>query len=118
MIKLIELNDNEALKAMENGDFSEEILKSAANVIVIMTQSWCPDWIAQRAVLATMTGQEDLKVYYLEYDKKDYKSDFIYFKETNFANSLIPYLRYYKNGRFEIDNNFGSRRRVNNWLKA
>ncbi|QEN08803.1 hypothetical protein EXM22_12685 [Oceanispirochaeta crateris] len=118
MIKLTELNDNESLKAMEHGDFSEEILNSAPYVIVIMTQSWCPDWIAQRSVLATMTGRDDLKVYYLEYDKKEYRSDFTYFKETNFSNSLIPYLRYYKNGKFEIDNNFGSRRRINNWLKA
>ncbi len=117
MIKLTELTEEESLKAIERGEFSEEILNSAERVIVILTQSWCPDWIAQRSVFAFLAGWDNLKVYYLEYDRKDFGQKFMIFKESVFRNGEIPYLRFYRGGQFESDSNYSGRRAITAWME-
>lgn len=119
MIKLIELEDNESLQVMATGEFSQSILNSAPRVIIILTQSWCPDWWAQKLVFKDkpIGERDDLKVYFNEYDTKAYRSEFTGFKERIFGNGLIPYLRFYKNGNFDHDSNYSGRRAIKKWLE-
>jgi len=117
MIEMKELNEEEALKAIELGDFSAEVVNSAAHVIIILTQSWCPDWRAQRREIASLPGTHDLQVYFLEYDRKKFGHQFMTFKETVLRNGLIPYLRFYRNGEFCMDSNYSSTRVISQWLE-
>jgi len=117
MIKLIELGDTESIKAIETGEYSQEIISSAPQVIIILTQSWCPDWWVQKKVLKDMADNENVKVFFLEYNKKNYKREFTIFKETAFGNGLIPYLRFYRNGQFEKDSNYAGKREIEKWLE-
>jgi len=117
MIELSELNEEESLKTIEQGEFSEDILNSATHVIIILTQSWCPDWGAQRSVITSMPDRSHLKVYFLEYDRKNFGHKFMNFKESVFRNGLIPYLRFYKNGQFTMDSNYCSGQKITDWLE-
>ncbi|MDC7232637.1 MAG: hypothetical protein PQJ58_05360 [Spirochaetales bacterium] len=118
MIKIEELTNEDCIYAMETGEFSDKILASASRVIIILTQSWCPDWWVQKRVFRDTEDTANLKVYYLEYDKKDFKSEFTGFKETVFQNGLIPYLRYYKEGTLDSESNYSGRRQIRKWLKS
>lgn len=120
MVKLIELEDNDSQKALESGEFSQKLINSSPRVIIILTQSWCPDWWAQKLVFKDkeIEEREDLKVYFLEYDRKAYRSEFTAFKERVFGNGQIPYLRFYRNGKFEISSNYSGRRAIRKWLNT
>lgn len=85
----------QALDCVVHREFSQDILLSAEKVAVILTQSWCPQWLAMKGFLGNMAGCE---VYYLEYDREDYLEIFREFKEKVFGNDQIPYIRYYRNG--------------------
>jgi len=86
---------NQALDCIALHELSEDILLSAEKVAVVLTQSWCPQWLAMKGFLGNMAGCE---VYYLEYDRVDYLEIFREFKEKVFGNDQIPYIRYYRNG--------------------
>jgi hypothetical protein len=108
------LSDEQAKRAIAAGEFSEELRRSAAHVAVVLTQAWCPQWAAMKRWLDSLDreanrGPLDLAVYELEYDTVEYFHPFMRFKETVFANSLVPYVRYYRDGRFLGDSNFVSR---------
>ena len=90
-----EISKEQALACVTHKEFGDDIICSAENVAVILTQSWCPDWLAMKVLLADFSGSE---VYYLEYDRADYADIFRKFKEDVFGNDLIPYIRYYRNG--------------------
>ena len=89
---------------MDDHEFPASVRSAAARVIVVLTQSWCPDWSATRAILERAESDE-LAVFFVEYDREPFFGAFRSFKETVFANSLIPYLRYYRDGRFVADGN-------------
>lgn len=118
MIKLIQLEDETNLQAMEQGEYPVEIIESALKVIIILTQGWCPDWWAQKLVFKDIEDKGELKVYYLEYDKKSYRPEFTSFKESVFKNGQIPYLRFYRDGKFEEESNYTGRRAIKKWLES
>lgn len=117
MIKLIKLEDETCLQAIEQGEYPKEILESAERVIIMMTQSWCPDWWAQKLVFRDIEDKDVLKVYFVEYDKKSFRPEFTSFKETVFKNGHIPYLRFYRDGKFENGSNYSGRRAIKKWLE-
>lgn len=103
MIK--EISKEQALFCVKQSEFGDEILLSAQNVAVILTQSWCPQWLAMKDFLGEITGCD---IYALEYDRTDYFDLFRQFKEDAFANDQVPYIRYYRNGRLIHVSNYVS----------
>jgi glutaredoxin len=109
------LTEDECRYAIDNGDFAESLVKGKAAVI-ILTQSWCPQWIAVKSYLkeAEKKAAEkigtDINIYTIEYDIAEWRQlgheDFMTFKEDIFKNREIPYIRYYKDGVFSRDSNY------------
>ena len=104
------LTESECRSALENGDF-ESALVSGPAAAIILTQSWCPQWMAMKAYLPKAEAAlGDVKLYYVEYDIETWESlgneAFMSFKENTFKNREIPYIRYYKNGVYSRDSNY------------
>jgi hypothetical protein len=97
------ISKDQAFACITHKEFSEGILLSAEKVVVVLTQSWCPQWLAMKPFI---DGHVNCKVYYLEYDLTDYFDKFREFKEKIFGNDQIPYIRYYQNGRLTNTSNF------------
>jgi glutaredoxin len=109
------LTEDECRYAIDHGDFADSLVKGKAAVI-ILTQSWCPQWVAVKSYLeeaekkaAEKTGV-DINIYTIEYDIAEWRQlgheDFMTFKEDTFNNREIPYIRYYKDGVFSGDSNY------------
>ncbi|MDR3630247.1 MAG: hypothetical protein P4L42_07915 [Desulfocapsaceae bacterium] len=89
------ISRDQALACITHREFGDDILGSASNVVVVLTQDWCPQWVAMKGFLSTFTAAE---IYVLEYNLTDCFDRFRQFKEAVFDNDQIPYLRYYRNG--------------------
>jgi hypothetical protein len=105
-----ELREAECREAMEKGEFDASLVSGPAAAI-ILTQSWCPQWAAMKAYLADIAkAAPDVNLYYVEYDIAAWNQlesrAFMTFKENNYHNREIPYVRYYRNGGFSRDSNF------------
>ena len=90
------ISKDQALACVTDQEFGSDICGSDRNVAVILTKSWCPQWLAMKAYLANFDGVE---IYFLEYDLAGYGDRFRHFKETVFGNDQIPYVRYYRDGQ-------------------
>jgi len=110
MIDLLKITDEQAKRAIEQGEFEESILKTSSNVAIVLTQSWCPQWVFMRSYLKKLTKEErdetkEMTVFTFEYDRVPYFDQFMRFKEGIYKNDLVPYIRYYKDGKlFETTN--------------
>jgi len=89
------ISNDQALSAIVMKEFSDDIIRSADHVAVILTQSWCPQWHAMKRFVTEFSAAE---VYFLEYDRSDCFAAFREFKEKILGNDQIPYIRYYLNG--------------------
>ena len=102
------LDDETAAKAMRSGDFPADVTTAAESVILILTQSWCPQWTFMKMSLKGLRSGPDgggLAVITYEYDRSPIFEEFLRFKETTFGNYEVPYYRLYRNGRFVGDGN-------------
>jgi hypothetical protein len=111
MIQLVKLPHEEALKAIEEGEFPKETLHQSEYVAIVLTQSWCPEWKLMNRYLTSIhksgaDSQEDATIYYLIYDGTDYFDQFKGFKEKVLGNALIPYVRFYHRGLLTGESNF------------
>jgi hypothetical protein len=106
-----QLTIDECRHAMESGDFDEALVSGPAAAI-ILTQSWCPQWVAMKAYFATFPEVEGLKVYYVDYDLMTLEAgghkDFMTYKETRYKNDKIPFVLYYKDGALVGESNYVS----------
>jgi hypothetical protein len=101
------LTEPECRYAMEHGEF-EEALRGERSAI-ILTQSWCPQWTAMRNYLPKAdekAGSSQAGLYFIEYDLCPWFEEFMNFKENTFKNREIPYVRYYRDGKFFRDSNY------------
>lgn len=99
----------QALTAVECGEFGSDVAASEQRVAVVMTQDWCPQWAAMRQWLYTL--EIDAGLYELVYNKTDFFDEFRIFKETKWNNELIPYVRYYRRGKLSAESNYVSQDR-------
>ena len=108
------LTEEECLFAIENNGFDPALVDCPAAAI-ILTQSWCPQWIAMKKYLPKVeqtlgTTPGDVRIYYVEYDIENWEKleneAFMTFKEDAFDNREIPYVRYYVNGVYARDSNY------------
>ena len=101
---MIDLTDDECLMMMEEREVPESVRSRAPRVAVVLTQSWCPDWALMRGYLRKLE-EPGLLVLSVEYDRRPFFRDFMRFKEEVFANSQVPYVRYYRDGRLVATSN-------------
>ena len=104
------LTEKDCKSALETGDFAPDLVAGPATAI-ILTQSWCPQWVAMRAYLPRAEETlKELKIFYVEYDIEPWETidreAFMAFKENSLNNREIPYVRYYLNGKFSRDSNY------------
>lgn len=92
--------------AIAKGEFGPEVIASGSRVAVILTQSWCPQWIMMRRWLDGAEKGAEARIFFAEYDKEDYFEDFMAFKEDVLGNRSVPYIRYYQDGTLIGDGNF------------
>ncbi len=96
------ITKDQALACVAHKEFGDDIIRSAESVVVVLTQSWCPEWLAMQSFLSGFSASE---VYCLEYDHTDYMDIFRAFKENVFGNDQIPYIRYYRRGILTRESN-------------
>lgn len=95
--------------AIENGEFPPEVILSAENVAVVLTQGWCPQWSHMAQWILSLEPEDSIRVYYTVYDEEPYFERFMDFKETVFGNRQIPYVRYYRGGKLVKESNYISK---------
>lgn len=108
MITRTTLSHEQARKAVDDGDFSADVTAAAEGVILILTQSWCPQWLFLKMSLKGLSkGPEDMDIQVIiyEYDTSPLFHDFMAFKEAAFRNWEVPYVRIYRNGTLVADGN-------------
>ncbi len=108
MIRHITMSDEQARAAIKAGDIPEDVRAAADNVILVLTQSWCPQWMFMKISLKGLgKGPEDMDVAVVvfEYDRSPEFNSFMAFKENTFRNWEVPYVRLYKGGNFLADGN-------------
>jgi hypothetical protein len=107
------LDDKHLEYAADNGEFSSEIIESSPLVAVILTQSWCPQWLFMKNNLKKLAkmneeGEQVPRVFFAEYDRSSLFDRFRTFKEEIFGNDFVPYVRYYRDGCFIGSSNYVS----------
>lgn len=107
----IKLTEADCRSSIQAGDFEEALVASAPAVAVILTQSWCPQWLFMKSYLADAERQagEKARFYVVEYDREPFYRDFMAFKEDVFGNREIPYVRYYRDGKLHAESNYISK---------
>lgn len=100
------LTEAQCRSALSRGEFEADVLGSAASVAVVLTQSWCPQWVWMRSYLEGLPDSPEYRVYYLEYDREPFYEEFLAFKEDTLGNREIPYVRYYRDGHLNAQTNF------------
>ena len=103
---LVKLTEDQCRAAIKNGDFLKELCASAPTVVIVLTQSWCPQWTRIRPWLEDFSSEEGARCYFVEYDREPFFDDFMNFKETGFRNGEVPYLRYYRDGVLVKESNY------------
>jgi hypothetical protein len=109
MIHTYKLTEEQVKAAISNGEFCDDIITSNKNVAVIMSQSWCPQWLMMNVWLKTLPKEADIDIYTTIYDQEIYFNEFMHFKETVFLNDKVPYIRYYIDGKCMKKTNYTSR---------
>ena len=92
------LSKEQALRAIQNVEFSADVTASNNKVAVVMTQDWCSEWMSMKRWMDSMEDIKGLDIYELIYNTVDYYNDFLQLKEKSWKNDLIPYIRYYADG--------------------
>jgi hypothetical protein len=111
MLKRAKLTEEQARYAMEHGEFGEDVRTADANVAVVLTQGWCPQWTSMNVWLGFMKRRGnpkelDVTVFEFVYDAVDFFGEFLAFKERRFGNDQIPYIRYYADGALVSESNY------------
>lgn len=105
-----ELPSLEAEYAISHGEFSSALIKEPY-VAIIMSQDWCPDWLAMQRWLkmyethAHINGY-DVLIYTYLYNQFSLFSRFLELKEQIWKNALIPYVRYYTHTQCVAESNY------------
>ena len=102
-MQIKEITREQAFHAINGGEFGVDIIAADKKVAVILTQDWCPAWHAMRAWLHDL--KEDFTLFELIYNQVEYFHEFRTFKETKWKNGIIPYVRYYQDGRLIHESN-------------
>lgn len=100
------LTAEQCAQAMRDGDFGPEVRGAADRVAVVLTQAWCPQWVMMARWLGEAVESAGARAFYVEYDREDFYEPFMAWKEDSLGNRLIPYVRYYADGRLVGESNY------------
>lgn len=103
------LTEQQIQDTISEKEFPDGILNTGKNVAIIMTQSWCPQWMMMSSWLKNIDAESDINIYTVIYDKEPYFHEFMTFKETIFGNRQVPYVRYYIGGKLVKETNYTSK---------
>ncbi len=108
-----QLSRAQAESAMQQGEFDDTVLGAARNVAVVLSQDWCGQWVEMDHWLEELAARPraehpEVTVFHLLYNRVDFFQEFMFFKEDVFGNDLIPYARYYRDGRLIGQSNYVS----------
>lgn len=104
------ITEEQALQAIKLKEFPSSITSSNNKAALVLTQSWCPQWIAMKGYLKKVDNEEkEIDIYIFEYDITGVFDQFMSFKEEIWGNYEVPYIRYYKDGKCINTSNFISR---------
>ncbi len=111
IVMIYTLTKEDCVFAVEHGEFAEDICGRTSKTVIILTQSWCPQWAAMRRYLdeaerKAKDASIDFSIFFIEYDKESWAEEFMMFKENGFKNREIPYVRYYQDGKLMNESNF------------
>lgn len=118
MTQFTAISSNDALYAINNGDFPQHVIKASERVAVIMTQDWCSQWQAMSQWLRELTLPDEASVFVYIYNLDVHFRSFLALKEGTWKNSLIPYIRFYKNGQLVAETNYLSKEEFIRMLTA
>jgi hypothetical protein len=111
MRRRLKVDDIQMKTAIETNEFGKDIIGSASNVAVIMTQDWCPQWHSMNRYIENLSKDNfEADIYEILYNKESYFHDFMAFKELIFKNHSVPYIRFYRNGVFTNESNYISKK--------
>ncbi|MBN2353614.1 MAG: hypothetical protein JXD23_13660 [Spirochaetales bacterium] len=108
MIYWKKISDEEARRTIAAREFPDEIRASRDKVAVILTQGWCHQWLSLKHGLERVASSEtrEIDVHIFVYDHSPVFNEFLTFKETVLGNAVIPYIRYYRDGKYRTDSNY------------
>jgi hypothetical protein len=106
MIRKREFSSEQIYKAIELGEFPDEVTQSSDYVAIILTQDWCYQWGFMETWLKNLQMDMNLDIYTSFYNKEPYYEDFLDFKESVLGNTSIPYVRYYYQGKLKAQSNY------------
>lgn len=111
MIHRHPITEEQAKSAISHGDFGADVIGSGAHVAIILTQDWCGQWRTMQSWIESLEKpaspmQDDVEVFELVYNTQSYGEEFRRFKERAYGNRLIPYVRYYVDGKYIGDSNY------------
>jgi hypothetical protein len=109
MVEAMKLSSEQCAQAMAGNEFGDDVRKSAVLVAVILTQSWCPQWLMMRSWLGAALEEAGAKAFSLEYDNEPFFERFMTWKEDVLGNRSVPYVRYYRDGVLVAESNYTSR---------
>lgn len=101
---MTEITDVQAEYIIDKKEIPAEIINAGEKVAVVLTQNWCPQWVAMKMWLPRV--DDDIKIFYQCYNVKAYSYKLMKVKESIFGNDLIPYVRYYRNGKLTKESNY------------
>lgn len=102
-----QMQEKDVLHMMEKKEIPPSIKSSSDHVALVLTQSWCPQWMSMRLWLKRLAAkQPHVHIYYMEYDKSPHFEPFMQFKEKHLGNDLVPYVQYFHKGEYKGDSNF------------
>jgi hypothetical protein len=90
---------------VRDGEFPESVRLAADKVVVVMTQDWCGQWINMATYLPEFADRA--AIFTVEYNLLPDFERIMKFKEDVFGNAQVPYVRYYRGGKFV---------RASNWV--
>jgi len=100
------LSSEDCLALIAKGEFGAGVTGTAEAVAVVLTQSWCPQWSWMRSYLSALPPEAGREVFWIEYDREEFFTPLMKFKESVFGNDQVPYVRYYRGGKLAAESNY------------
>ena len=104
MTAIHDLSEEQVQELLSTEDIPLSVRTSAPKVVVVLTQSWCSQWIEMLSWIESFADKA--LIYQLVYDLRPDFQKLMDFKEETFANLEIPYLRYYHKGELIVESNW------------
>jgi hypothetical protein len=89
---------------LRDGEFPDSVRLAAPKVVVVMTQDWCGQWTDMKAYLPHFTDQA--AIFTVEYNLLPDFRRIMGFKEDVFDNRVVPYVRFYRDGKLVRQSNW------------